>query len=213
MPDEVQQPQPQEGDVIGRDEFRRVVGQRQKLKARLRELQAERGRLLRRIEQLQAESPPEAGGALTPEEAAAIKRMRLAKEAADAGAFNGDQVAVLLADRARLDRTGSGDFTLTMLGEDGDVAVGPGGRAAGAESVMTDFLCQPENTNLARPDARPLLEARRRENEQIEQLRRSPPRSVEALARYSPRVREAVLDAMTPQQRTAVLKPDHGRFL
>ena len=115
----------------------------------------------------------------------------LGVSAARAGAFNPDQVTACLSPQAVLIKEPSGKHKVFVLGDDG--------RAKDADEACLDYMT--DHLILVRADHKDAFAERRWRRDEVAKCMASPPTTPAELQRIDSRVRQDVVNAMSPEQR------------
>ena len=206
----------QQSDTVSRQHLNDVIRERQKAKAKAQAYkdqaaaaEAEVQRLSGELDQANAEGRM----TVTPEGVEGAKRAILSASASEQGAYSGNQVASILAERTIAEVTDDGQIVLsfidptsgeTILDDSGEPLRDPGG-------IVRDLLSEPDNANLIRQDRREQYVQERQVREQIASHLVAPPKTMDELKKLPQRVRDAVVNGMTPEQRAAMAAPATSR--
>jgi len=199
-----------EQDAVSRAELRKVIAQRQELKAQRAKLQA---RLKATEADLAAKGERltelEGGGTLSEAGLEGAKAALLTAAASQEGAQAGEQVASLLKHRTVAEVTDAGRIALKFVTDAGEPLLDKDGLPVrDPRRVCRDFLTRPENGNLVAEAARPRYRDEQRRREAVKASLADPPRTVAALAKLPADVRADVLEGLTPEQRAELVNSD-----
>ena len=181
--------------TVSRDELQRVVAQRQRLKKKIAEMEAQNQALEGELAQAAKAASPDVDRTLLEQ----FKDSELKVAAARAGAQNPDQVAALLASGGAHVVDDHGRHEVLVAGEDGEMRP--------AEDAARRFLSDAANANLLRSDRVADYKAAREHQEKLAAALATPPENMDELSEVPEDLREDVIDGMSPAQRDAIANP------